>query len=324
MKKWALGIAATSAGVAAVLASVEGSAARELGVSNQYQPGLLIGIASGANPPPVGIYATQRAAVYDANIVDGGGQKTGSTLHANATSTQISFSPGWTILGASYMAFITQPVVDVTTKINGVTTRISGFADTVWSPINLSWMVGPGIFVGAGFSFYGPNGTIEGANKTSGIAAPFWTFEPGFGFSYLRDGYNLSAHVAFDINTANPETNFTSGAQMFVDWTTTKKFGNWEFGPVGYYAAQISSDKDPDGVYAYLASLNIPGSNPYSKPRALALGALAAYDWGPVKATVYGLRDVYARDTTQGWALWAHLSFRLWGENMPSAPRPMH
>lgn len=315
MTKRAISLAIACIGTATMLATVERSSARELGVGNQYPLGLTLGDPAGVNLPAVGIYVKQRANVYSGNIVDSGGGKTDNTVNAAATSTTIYFAPGWTFLGATYMAFIAQPYVELTTRIDGVTSRTAGFANTSWVPISLSWTLSPGLFVSTAFAFYGPDGSIQGPQKTGGVAAPFWTFEPSFAVSYLRDGYNLTAHVVFNFNTANTATNFTSGNQVFVDLTATKKFGNWEIGPVAYYAEQISSDSDPNGVYAHLAALNIPGSNPYSKPRVLALGGLVGYDWGPVSAQINLSKEVYARDTSKGWTLWANLSFRLWGED---------
>ena len=293
--------------------------ARELGVGDQYPPGLTLGIPTGANLPP-GIWMLNRASYYSSNVVDANGNDAGISVTAPSASVQLSFVPGWTFLGASYMAFIVQPAAQVTTRVGGVSNRIDGFPDTALSPVNLSWDLGNSWFVSAGFTFYGPDGSISGPLSTSGIGANFWTFEPSVAVSYLGGGYDLTAHLIYETNTANPTTKYRSGDQLFLDLTATKSFGKWEIGPVGYYTMQTTSDSDPNGVYAGLAAAGVPGI--YSRPTAFALGGLVGYDLDPARLQVYATDEVFARYRTQGWKVWARMSFKLCCEEMPRNKKP--
>ncbi len=285
------------------------AAAREPGVGSNYPPGLTLGLPIGA-VPPTGIYLLDRSNYYSAHIVDAGGARTGDTLSATALASQLIVVPGWQFLGASYSAFITQPYVKVRTNIAGVKHTTGGIANTVWSPFNLTWKLGGDWFASVGFSFYGPDGYITGANGTRGIGAPFWTFEPSVAVSYLGQGWDLTLHAVYNGNTKNSYDQYRSGGQLFIDLTATKKFGNFEIGPVGYFTRQITPDRDPEGVYAALAALGAPGI--YSAPTALAVGGLLGYDFGPARLLIYATDEIYARDTTQGWKIWGDLTFPLW------------
>jgi hypothetical protein len=291
------------------IAFYNAAVARELGVGDNYQPGLSLGIPTGA-APPTGIYQIGRLNYYSAHVVDAMGARTGTTVDVTAFSSQVILVPGWEFLGARYSAFINQPYVQLWTKAAGVESTTRGIANTTWSLFNLSWALGSDWFATAGFTFYAPNGYITGLNGTAGIGAPFWTFEPGVALSYLGHGWNLSATVVYDTNTTNPYDRYHSGDQLFVDLTATKKFGNFEIGPVAYFTRQVTPDSDPHGVYANLAALGVPGID--SAPTAFAPGGLLAYNFGAGRLLVYATHDVYARDTTQGWKLWADLNFPLW------------
>lgn len=80
------------------------------------------------------------------------------------------------------------------------------------------------------------------------------TYEPHAAITYLKDDWNLTAHAVYDFNTASaghtgvggllanagsPAATFfngyRSGDLAFLELTTTKKFGEWQVGPVGYY-----------------------------------------------------------------------------------------
>ena len=186
-----------------MLVSSNIAGAREPGVGNNYQPALNIGIPTGA-APPTGIHQMARVHYYSSHIVDATGARTGGTVSVTAFASQVIVVPGWQFLGARYSAFINQPYAHVRTNVAGVKSTTRGIANTVWSPYNLSWKLGGDWFAAVGFTFYGPDGYITGANGTRGIGAPFWTFEPGVALIYLGIGWKLSATAVYDSNTTIP------------------------------------------------------------------------------------------------------------------------
>ena len=87
-------------------------AAREPGAGNNYVPGLLLGIPTGANPPP-GLPLTTFVNYYFGDAVDANGNNLGNSVSTAAVAPRLAWVPKWTFLGASYMAFVVQPIVSI-------------------------------------------------------------------------------------------------------------------------------------------------------------------------------------------------------------------
>src|SRR5260221_3321312 len=66
---------------------------------------------------------------------------------------------------------------------------------------------------------------------------------PEFVVSYLKDGWNLTANVYDEINTKSTVTQYRSGDILHAEFTATRTIDKWTFGPVAYYAGQVSDDK---------------------------------------------------------------------------------
>ena len=98
----------------------------------------------------------------------------------------------------------------------------SGVHNTYFVPVELSWKLGTsGFVVKTGLGIYAPTGTVQGV---TGVALPnagssnngfanfgnnYWTFQPELIVSYLADGWNLSAALYEEFNTANSQDNYT-------------------------------------------------------------------------------------------------------------------
>ena len=318
---------ATAAGLFSIAALSGGPLAYEPGVHEATKGGVTIGVPTGALPPP-GVYVNFNAFLYQVDVVDERGHKTGIKDNTFSPSAQLLWVPGTKLLGASYGAFIVQPYVSNAADIPGAAIDIrneTGFHNTFISPINLSWNLGGGLFTSAGFGFYAPTGTVCNANavlpSTAGTGCPgldSWTFQPRWAFSYLGDGWNITANIAYEWNTENQNTGYTSGNLLYGDFTVTKKFGNWELGPVAYFVHQTSRDRDPLGVYALF-----PTPIGDRKSEQFAIGGLVGYDFGPVKLNVIATEDVYARNTGDGFSVMTNLTFRLWGPDAPPKHTPL-
>ena len=68
-------------------------------------------------------------------------------------------------------------------------------------PLNLSWQTAPGIFASAGLIAITP-GDWDAA-RVAQNGQNFWSFGAELGFSYMRDGWNATAHLQYLTNTAN-------------------------------------------------------------------------------------------------------------------------
>ena len=154
-------------------------------------------------------------------------------------------------------------------------------------------------------------------------------------FSYLGGGYNLSAAIYEEFNTANQQDNYTQGDVFHADFTATKTFGKWTLGPVAYYAAQVSDDKCPVGTCTAQHPLGIVGNT--QRFQLFAVGGLVEYNFGPASLSFWATQEVLAKasggfvapgvdlsNITRGSTLFATLSYRLWAPEEPAKAPMLH
>ena len=306
------------------------------GQSAMTKPGALIGASAGMPPP--GIYMFNQVFTYQANLA---GPGVNSALGGARTGVQAAvdiqgfiFVPGWTFLGATYDALIVQPFV-MSSVGEPVNAQASGIFNTYFVPVELTWKLGTsGFVVKTGLGLYAPTGTIQGPTGLANQGSPYWTFQPELAISYLANGWNLTAFLYGEFNTANYRDNYTTGDIFHVDFTATKTIGKWTFGPVGYYVAQVSDDNCPIGVCTAAHPLGtLLNAQRY---QVLALGGLVEYNFGAASLSVWATQEVYAKASNaaalaatgqdfsligQGMTVFATLSYRLWApEEPPKAP----
>ncbi len=318
------------AGLAAVAvgAAFTNANAFEAGYPGWAQkPGLTIGASAGLPPP--GIYSFNQVFTYQSNLTGPGtalinptGNKTG--VQAAAAATGFLFVPGWEFLGGTYSAVVVQPVV-MDSIGSPISLQGAGMHNTYIVPAELSWKLGDsGFFAKAGLGMYVPDGTTTGVNGLGNVGNPWWTFQPEFVFSYLKDGWNLTANIFEEFNTANTITGYRSGDVLHTEFTAAKTIGKWTVGGVGYYVGQVSDDRSSA---FYGGAINV---NRYD---IWAVGALVGYDFGPAALNVWAFDEVSARASggtpaagvdsamiTKGVSVFANLSFRLWAPDAASSP----
>jgi hypothetical protein len=295
------------------------------------QPGILLGGVSAEGPPP-GLYMVDQAYTYQTNLAGAGadainphGTKTGAP--AAVAATAFVWAPGWTFLGASYNATLAIPV-GMFAVGSPVNVEASGLINTFIAPVELSWKLGDsGFYAKTGLGIYAPTGTVTGVNGLGNLGNAWWSFLPEFVVSYIKDGWNLTANIYGEFNTASTVTNYQSGDILHAEFTATKTIGKWTFGPVAYYVGQVSDDKS-SAFYHGLVNVNR-----YNK---WAAGASLAYNFGPAQLTVWATDDVFADVSggtlppgpiiTKGFTAFAQLSYRLWAPEAPvAAPKaPMY
>ena len=299
------------------------------------KPGAFIGASAGVPPP--GIYMFNQVFTYQANLVGPGTaalnppgtHKTG--IQAAVDVQGFLFVPGWTFLGATYDAVIVQPFVmqSLGSPING---QGSGAFNTYIVPVELSWKLGNfGIKTGVGI--YLPDGCTTGAAKLGCEANPYTTYQPELILSYLGNGWNLTAAMYEEFNTANRVTNYTTGNIFHTDFTATKTIGKWTIGPVAYYVAQVTDDTCPASCVATGESL----LNHSQRFSFWAAGALVGYDFGPASLSVWATQEFNAKASNhfaaagsdpsvvaEGATVFATLSYRLWAPEAPVQPAMYH
>jgi hypothetical protein len=328
----------------------------ETGTFQNRLNGATIGLPLGALPPP-GLY-TGLSTAYLGMLSGSGtsGASTGNqcaavgpagsgrcaVLPAIAQAVPLLWVPGWTFWGANYSASVVEAFYVFSTCGGNVTTVGAGgaavtafgnggcgtgnpitgggfvYTNLFVQPLNLSWNVGGGWFIGTAFSFTAPTGTRANGGFTPN--PDYWTFEPSISFSYLGNNWVASANFFYDINTRSQgsccaATQITSGNALYGDLTAVYKIGKWSIGPVGYFETQTTADTG--------ACTPAPGVNLCGRYQTAAAGALVGYDFGPVDLQVWVTDSFVGRDTPQGSGglnVWSRIGFKIWG---PDAPRPL-
>src|SRR5262245_31742582 len=244
------------------------------------QPGETLGAAAGAAPPP---------GFYFINTFDWG-HRTGVDTDVAVTIPVYVWSTPWNILGARLIFLAATPAVAVhppglaTNELDIYNPLVSGM---------LSWDIGNGLH----FSY------LLGAylDIHSDLAWNSTSLNQRFAFTYLKDGWNLTANLIigkqFNEVSSRPQISpcpapfgFNGCNPDFVnlDLTATKRFGPWEIGVVAFG----SSD------------LNRPVLT-YQKQSQVAAGGLVGYDFGPFSVQAYVTTDLaeenYGGKDTRGW-----------------------
>ena len=302
--------------------------AYEAGMPGAIQkPGLTLGGGSAGLPGP-GIYMFDQFLTYQSQF-KGPNVPNGPTNNAIAAATGFLFVPGWNFLGATYSAVVLLPFfkTDLGAPLN---VEPAGMHNTYIVPAELSWKLGDsGWFIKSGLGMYVPDGTIQGPAGLSNVGNPWWTFQPEFIVSYLKDGWNLTANIFVDFDTRNSITGYLSGDIVDAEFTATKTIGKWTFGPVGYVAAQVTNDTSST-YYNYAVN-----SNRYTRTAA---GGLLGYNFGSASLNVWVTDEFYSTASgktplvrgmdlasiPQGWSAFMSISYRLWAPDEPTtAKRPL-
>jgi hypothetical protein len=303
------------------------------GGDQMTKPGALIGSSAGVPPP--GIYMFNQVFTYQANLT-GPGAVTPPGAHKTGVQAAVDvqgfvFVPGWTFLGATYDAVVVQPFV-MQSLGNPINAQAAGMFNTYIVPVELSWKLGTsGFAVKTGLGIYLNDATVNGANGLGGEGNPYWTYQPELILSYLKDGWNLTAAIYAEFNTANTVTHYTTGDLLHADFTATKTIGKWTFGPVAYYVGQVSNDSCPASCIATGESTLLHSS----RYDVWAVGALVGYDFGPASLSVWATQEVSAKVSNpsaavdpsvvaQGATVFATLSYRLWAPDAPVQPALYH
>jgi hypothetical protein len=315
----------------------------QAGQTAQTPGGIFIGASAGVPPP--GIYMFNQVFTFQSNLVGPLINSIGNPRVGVQAAVDIQgflFVPGWTFLGATYDALIVVPweMVSFGQPFN---VQAAGMFNTYIVPVELAWtkIGGTGFAFKTGLGIYVPTGTNQNGgspgfpvpNGLGNVGSPFFTFQPEAIFSYLGGGWNLTAAIYAEFNTANRFTNYTNGDILHADFTATYTIGKWTLGPVGYFKGQISDDKCPVGICTIFNPLGtLLNAQRYQQ---VAVGGILEYNFGAATASVWATAPVYTHASNssaaalgidssfieKGMTVFGTLSYRLWApEAPPKAP----
>lgn len=284
----------------------------------------------------------------------------GLTVFGEAIVPSLLWVPGWNVIGADVGFAVIQPFYTVAGFSTGcvvsgpnpcVGTEPIAFGggagaffenmhNTVWSS-TLSWNWHNGWFTSVGLDFQGP----DGSQYNGTLNQDYWTWSPRFAVAYFTKEWHLQANFEYDIHTASkghtgsyaaiayntpagssfaaPGIGYTTGNQLFIDWSAKYLVGKWQFGPVGYFKFQTTDDSPGSGWTCASLTAHFGDSLSCGKATDIALGGLVGLDFGPAELEIYATDSVYTKDDFKGWSVFTRLSFKLWGPEAPPAPAKM-
>jgi hypothetical protein len=311
-------------GLSIVLVLAAPARAYEAGYAGADQkPGITLGGGSAETPPP-GIYMFDQVLTYQAKIV-GPNVPNGPKLDTAGAGAGFLFVPDWSFLGARYDAVVVVPGF-ISTAAAPLNSQAAGMHNTYIVPGELSWKFGDsGFFIKTGLGLYVPDGTFFGPTGLGNVGNPWWTFQPEFIASYLKNGWNFTANIFEEFHTKNTFTGYRTGDILHAEFTATKTIGKWTFGPVGYVAAQVTGDTS-SAFYNYATN-----SNSYTR---IAAGGLLGYNFGPASLNIWMTDEFYSKvsgktptagvdlaTVPHGFSTFASISYRLWAPDEPASPK---
>lgn len=326
----ALGIASLS-----IFPAAHAAFAFEQGATFTLMPGTTMGIPF-ANSHSPGLYfyglANYGTETLPHDVSPNLGFGSG-TIHVDVPDVvpAILWTTPWMLFGAHYAVLVGQPAAQFKAygEIPGrgsFSSQGGGLRNTIVTPINLSWHLQNGWYVGAGFNTHIPDARTTGINGLDSGGQPYWTLEPTFAVSYLHDGYDFSATMFYDFYTTNTYSDVTNGQAIYLDLTATKKFGHYEIGPVGYFAAQTTRDVggNPMGYLTSRGAINScdpePGGfyNYCVRAAKAGVGGMVGYDFDRGNIAVLVTQSVlsHGQGGQDGWRIWTQLSFKLYGDGV--------
>jgi hypothetical protein len=281
--------------VGSVAALAYASQAFALEGNSPYQPGVSIGIPTGALPPP-GLYFSDDNVVILGPLKNSAGKSIGANVFQYVNAPAVLWSPTWQPLSFmnATMAFdAVEPFVNQSFGPVGKTQ--TGFFNSIIGA-NVSWNFAP-IFVKVGFAVY-----INDGDWTGGIANNTWTFSPDVAVSWLSNGWDITGHLVADYQTEDTHAHYQSGDNYYLDLTVGKSFGKLTVGGGANWTQQFNNDKLTSaalcGGPSSCDTPGVPGGQGKGNRQYRVLaGPFMGYNFGPVELNAKALWGVDAVNT---------------------------
>jgi hypothetical protein len=145
-----------------------------------------------------------------------------------------------------------------------------------------------GLSIALGFGAVVPSGQYNSTDPTTRVLSAgsnIWDFAPHIAFTYtsvpiLADGTEFSTKIYWNKYRTNPDTQYSTGDLINIDFAVSERMGRFQAGVAGFYAFQVADDKQfgipipPDGQRVKI--LNLGGVLAYDMPE---FGAAIKIKW---------------------------------------------
>lgn len=281
----------------------------EEGGSAHYLPGQTASFIDAFPGKPGGLAVFNYFTCYEAstspnlNLPLGGLITAGIDATVYADTLAAVYQTPWDVLGGGLAFGVAVPYVWV--EVEGSAQRIGpggvpgpvfsardtevGIGDMTIIPFMLGWTnLVKDLKLDARLGIFAPTGDYE-QGRLANVGKNYWTFEPGIMASWLSSkiGTEVSLYTGVDFNTANDETDYTSGTSLHLDLTIAQHlplFGGFVgVGANGFYYQQISNDSGSGARLGDFEGMTI-GVGPvlsYVRPIGKNTQLLAELKWLP-------------------------------------------
>ena len=288
------------------------SQASEGGTSN-YLPGFQ-DILSGILPPP-GTYLKQYFMNYEGNVsrvVAEGRIEANAKLRTPLSLSAFSHVTKSKVLGSNYAFGAVIPIlkarlsatIESPAPVRNFDKSTTGLGDIVLAPVVLGWHNGRSHKL-AQFVVYVPSGNYN-VERLVNSGLNRWAIEFDYWYTFLdlKKGIEIDLAPGYTIPFRNPDTDYTSGQELHIDYAALKRFPNkLGLGLTGFAFWQTTPDS---GSGAKLGSF---------KGRTFGIGPLITYD-AAIKNTSLTLIGKYISEfgtqhRFEGNSGWLELSLAL-------------
>ena len=242
-----------------------GTVSAEEGGSGHYMPGSMASFIDSVPPAPVflmrlNVMSYKGSASANLTLPIAG------TLSSNVDASIMGYGltmvwrPDWAFIGEGWSYAMSTTIPLLTSEVSasavsplrpGRTISLkdteTGLGDIIVQPVMVSRIFSPDFKVNSRLTIYAPTGEFT-VGKLANTGKNFWTFSPSVEFMYLgqKNGFEASVFTGVDLNTENPDTDYTSGTQFHVDGTLAQHFPLWGglagVGVNAYYYEQLAGD----------------------------------------------------------------------------------
>lgn len=258
---------------------------------------------TGVLPPP-GFYSLFYGQVYSANKVRGNDGQDASppdfSLKANALVSRFVWVTPQKALGGDVLLSAIVPLVNLHVSAAGRSQTRTGLGDITLSS-GIGWHFSERFHVIGALDVFAPTGGYSKSNLAN-IGRNYWSYGPVVAASWVDPkGLNADVKVGYLFNQKNRSTAYTSGNELYADyslgWSVSPE---WALGVGGYATVQTTDDKQ--------GGQTISGS----RHRAFAVGPSIKYasskGWF---VTAKWQQEMAVRNGPQGHAFWIRAAFPL-------------
>jgi hypothetical protein len=207
-----------------------------------------------AMPGPSGLYLRNDMTFYLGGIGPrplGGRVDAGVDQFVWADVIKLGWVSPFKLFGASYGAAIAVPVVPFVHVEGRAPSEgsdefskdpVAGQGDPLAIPLQLNWAIGDH-HLNFATAVSIPIGRYS-IHRTLNLGRNYWAIDPNVSYTYLNNfGADLSVSAGVLFNFKNPDTDYTTGFELHVDW-----LAGWHVAPIaavainGYWYEQLTDD----------------------------------------------------------------------------------